>query len=137
MLGLQQGGVLDEHCPNVKLHRQGGNGIRHGINASEMLEILKSQLDNDIDIDIDSCEVLSGFGSFEVLFKLTCAEYGYTVVGKGSTCNLWKVSSREIDVYQTLQKVQGSAVPVCLGTIDLAKMQFGDICHMLVMAWGG
>ncbi|KAK9478399.1 hypothetical protein V1514DRAFT_320123 [Lipomyces japonicus] len=103
---LQQGDVLDEHCPNVKLHRKGGNGIRHGINASKLLEILKSQLDNDID---QNCELFSVLGLYGILFKLTCAEYGYTVVGKGSTSNLWKVSSREVDVYQ------GSAMPVCLG----------------------
>ncbi|KAK9478419.1 hypothetical protein V1514DRAFT_342872 [Lipomyces japonicus] len=122
MLGLQQGDVLDEHCPNVKLRRQGGNGIRHGINASEMLEILKSQLDNDIDIDIDSCEVLSGFGSFEVLFKLTCAEYKYTVVGKGSTSNLWKcLYAWARSIWPKKYFIHG----------------VGDICHMLVMACGG
>ena len=49
--------------------------------------------------------------------------------------------SREAQVYQILRKAQGSAVPVFLGTIDLAKIYFlhgaGEIRHMLVMGWGG
>jgi serine/threonine protein kinase len=39
------------------------------------------------------------------------------------------------------RKAQGSAVPVFLGMIDLAKVYFlhgaGEIRHMLVMGWGG
>lgn len=40
-----------------------------------------------------------------------------------------------------MRKAQGSAVPVFLATIDLAKIYFlhgaGEIRHMLVMGWGG
>ncbi|KAJ5392238.1 hypothetical protein N7509_007728 [Penicillium cosmopolitanum] len=74
-------------------------------------------------------------------FKLTCTIYGYTVLGKGTTAGLWKEVSREAQVYQILRKAQGSAVPVFLGTIDLAKIYFlhgaGEIRHLLVMGWGG
>lgn len=49
--------------------------------------------------------------------------------------------SREADIYRILQRVQGSAVPVFLGAIDLAQIYFlhgaGEICHMLLMGWGG
>ena len=90
---------------------------------------------------IDRCIPLGGCGSYGAPFKLTDAMYGYTVVGKGTTSRLWKVVSREAQVYQILRKAQGSAVPVCLGTMDLAKIYFlhgaGPICHMLVMGWGG
>ena len=90
---------------------------------------------------IDRCIPLGGCGSYGAPFKLTDAMYGYTVVGKGTTSRLWEVVSREAEVYQILRKAQGSAVPVFLGTMDLAKIYFlhgaGPIRHMLVMAWGG
>lgn len=51
-----------------------------------------------------------------------------------------KEVSREAEVYRILQKAQGSAVLVSLGTIDLAKIYFlhgtGEIRHMLVMVGG-
>lgn len=80
-------------------------------------------------------------GAYGAPFKLTCVVYGYTVIGKGTISGLWKEVSREAEVYRILQKAQGSAVPVFLGTIDLAKIYFlhgaGEIRHMLVMGWGG
>lgn len=45
---------------------------------------------------------------------------------KGTTSGLWKEVSREAQVYQILRKAQGSAVPVFLGTIDLAKVCFSS-----------
>lgn len=74
-------------------------------------------------------------------FKLTCAVYGYTVVVKGTTSELWKEVAREAQVYRILRKAQASAVPDFLGTIDLAKIYFlhraGQIRHMPIIGWGG
>jgi hypothetical protein len=109
---------------------------QHPISAEDLMLSLKGQLDE----NIDRCIPLGGCGSYGAPFKLTCTKYGYTVIGKGTTSGLWKEVSREAQVYQILRKAQGSAVPVFLGTIDLAKIYFlraGQICHMLVMGWGG
>lgn len=90
---------------------------------------------------IDRCIPLGGCGGYGAPFKLTCTTYGYTVVGKGTTSGLWRAVSREANVYQILRRAQGSAVPVFLGLMDLAKIYFlhgaGPIRHMLVMGWGG
>jgi serine/threonine protein kinase len=98
---------------------------------------LKRQLDE----NIDRCIPLGRCGSYGAPFKLTCMRYGYTVIGKGTTSGLWKEVSCEAQVYQILRKAQASAVPVFLGTIDLAKIYLlhgaGQIRHMLVMGWGG
>jgi hypothetical protein len=94
------------------------------------------QLGQDLD---RNCTPFGTCGAYGAPFKLTCAAYGYTVVGKGTTSSLWKEVSREAQVYQILRKAQGSAVPVFLGTIELEVMYFhdaGDISHMLVMGWG-
>ncbi|PGH32001.1 hypothetical protein GX50_05195 [[Emmonsia] crescens] len=129
---------LDHQCSNVSLHRQGQNGDRHCINARELVQLLKKQLDHDLD---HNCTPFGTCGSYGAPFKITCAAYGYTLVGKGTTSGLWKYVSREAEIYQVLQKAQGSAVPVFLGMIDLKLILFlhgaGDIRHMLLMGWAG
>ncbi|CAP95263.1 hypothetical protein EN45_067460 [Penicillium chrysogenum] len=138
LLGLQTGKSLDGLCPNVDYHRRGQDDpTQHPISAEDLMLSLKDQLDE----NIDRCIPLGGCGSYGAPFKLTCTNYGYTVIGKGTTSGLWKEVSREAQVYQILRKAQGSAVPVFMGTIDLAKIYFlhgaGQIRHMLVMGWGG
>ncbi|KKK13727.1 hypothetical protein AOCH_003360 [Aspergillus ochraceoroseus] len=138
LLGLQQGGALDGLCPNVQLHRQGQERDRHSIDAKQLVQLLKEQLDQDLD---HNCTPFGVCGSYGAPFKITCAAYGYTVVGKGTTSRLWKEVSGEAEIYRVLQKAQGLAVPVFLGAIDLKMMFFlhgaGEIRHMLLMGWGG
>ena len=138
MLGLQTGNFLDELCPNVEHHRRDQDEpTQHPILTEDLMLSLKSQLDE----NIDRCISLGGCGSYGAPFKLTCTKYGHTVIGKGTTSGLWKEVSREAQVYQILRKAQGSAVPVFLGTIALAKTYFlhgaGSIRHMPIMGWGG
>ncbi|KAL4860874.1 hypothetical protein BDV12DRAFT_86521 [Aspergillus spectabilis] len=137
LLGLQTGGTLDDCCPNMMLHCQSNNNRQHPTTSEGLVDSLKAQLDE----NIDRCTPLGSCGAYGAPFKLTCATYGYTVIGKGTTSGLWKEVSREAQVYQILRKAQGSAVPVFLGTIDLKKTYFlhgaGEIRHMLVMGWGG
>ncbi|CAG8107674.1 unnamed protein product [Penicillium nalgiovense] len=138
LLGLRAGNDLDELCPNVDHHRRGQtNPTQHPVSAEDMILSLRNQLDE----DIERCIHLGGCGSYGAPFKLTCMKFGYTVLGKGTTSGLWKEVSREVQVYRVLRKAQGSAVPVFLGTIDLAKIFFlhgaGQIRHLLVMGWGG
>ncbi|KAJ6171281.1 hypothetical protein N7470_000348 [Penicillium chermesinum] len=115
----------------------GQDGSRHPINAESLVLLLKEQLDE----DIDQCTPFGSCGAYGAPFKITSTTHGYTVVGKGTTSELWKEVSREAQVYQVLGKAQGSAVPVFLGTIDLAQIYFlhgaGQIRHMLIMGWGG
>ncbi|PIG82571.1 hypothetical protein AARAC_011925 [Aspergillus arachidicola] len=138
LLGLQRGGTLDDHYPNAELHRQGGTSNQHLIDAKGLVRQLKQQLDENLDRD---CTPMGGCGASGAPFKITCTAYGYTVVGKGTTSYRWNDVKREADIYRILREVQGRAVPVFLGTIDLAMIYFlegaGQIRHMLLMAWGG
>lgn len=138
LLGLQQGRVLDPRCPNVKLHSFGSHSNRHPTTAGDLVKAVKMQLDEDLD---HNCTPIGPCGSYGAPFKVTCATYGYTVVGKGTTSRLWKEVSREAEIYRVLQRAQGLAVPVFLGAIDLTKIYFlhgaGEIRHMLLMSWGG
>ncbi|RDH26329.1 hypothetical protein BDQ94DRAFT_178272 [Aspergillus welwitschiae] len=134
----QRGGAVDPKCPNKKLHTLGRRGDRHPISAADLVKKLKAQLDHDLD---HNCTPIGPCGSSGAPFKITCATFGYTVAGKGTTAKLWGVVSREADVYRILQRAQGSAVPIFLGAINLALTYFlhgaGRIRHLLLMGWGG
>ncbi|KAJ5577910.1 uncharacterized protein N7459_006874 [Penicillium hispanicum] len=140
LLGLQQHGLLDDNCPNVDLHRKCRNDERHPITTEGLVQQLNQQLNKDLD---HYCAPFGDCGTWTsgAPFKIVCARYGYTVVGKGTTDRLWEEVSKEAIIYRILRKAQGSAVPVFLGTIDLATVYFlhgaGEIRHMLLMAWGG
>ncbi|KAL4778648.1 hypothetical protein BJX76DRAFT_352451 [Aspergillus varians] len=138
LLQLQQGGTLDPKCPNTDLHMLDGRADRHPISAPDLVKKLKVQLDHDLDYN---CSSISPCGSSGAPFKITCATFGYTVVGKGTTSRLWEEVSREADIYRVLQRAQGSAVPVFLRAINLALTYFlhstRRIRHMLLMGWGG
>ncbi|CAG8945137.1 unnamed protein product [Penicillium salamii] len=138
LLGLQQGGTVNPGCPNTELHMLGGKADYHPISAADLVKKLKVQLDLDLD---HNCTPIGPYGSSGAPFKITCATFGYTVVGKGTTSKLWGEVSPEADIYRILQRAQGSAVPVFLGAINLAQTYFlhgaGRIRHMLLMGWGG
>ncbi|KAI2786805.1 hypothetical protein POX_g09199 [Penicillium oxalicum] len=138
LLGLQQGGAFDPECPNTKLHMLGRGEDHHLISAADLVKQIKAQLDQNPE---HNCAPIGPCGATGVPFKITCATFGYTIVGKGTTSGLWGKVSREAEVYTALKRVQGSAVPVFLGAINLAQIYFvhraGSIRHMLLMGWGG
>ncbi|EZF35583.1 hypothetical protein H109_07358 [Trichophyton interdigitale MR816] len=141
LIGLKQGDKLDENCPNVTLHRKTGDGDHHLIDAKTLVQLINKQLDKNLDIDCTPMGNCGECGATGAPFKITCTEYGYTVVGKGTTTHLWGVVSREAEIYRFLKQAQGSAIPVFLGTIDLALTYYlhgaGRIRHMLLMGWAG
>ncbi|RMJ23980.1 hypothetical protein PHISP_05164 [Aspergillus sp. HF37] len=139
LLGLKHHGTLDGNCPNVDLHRRGRASDQHPIGAESLVQLLKHQLDNDVGHNITIAGIS---GSSGMPFKVTSAVYGYTVVGKVATDSSWGEVSREAAAYKILQEVQGSAVPVFLGSITRATGCYSSLFaksyrHMLLMAWGG
>ncbi|RAH52054.1 hypothetical protein BO85DRAFT_464313 [Aspergillus piperis CBS 112811] len=124
--GLKRRGKLDKNGPNFQLHQENGS-THHRTNTRGLAKLIKAAIDE----CLDRAEPMGGCGLSGAPFKLTCVRYGYTIVGKGTTCYLWP----------QLNPVQGSAVPVYIGKIDLRRMYFllgaGPIRHMLLMGWGG
>jgi len=138
LLGLVRGNDLDENCPNVSLHRQGEDGVGHAIDVQTFARLIQAQLQENLDQD---CEPLGIQGARGALFKVTLAAYGYTVVGKGTVKAFMPDLLHEGKIYQRLARLQGTAVPVYLGNIDLTEWYYLDvgvrIRHMLLMSWGG
>ncbi len=136
LLGIVRGSQLDETCPNASFHPRVGK--KHAVNRSKFLTLIRKQLSDDLD---ENCEPLGLQGSRGALFKITLASHGYVFVGKGTVNVFVPDLVHEGKVYQQLAKLQGKAVPVYLGNIDLDKWYYLDvgvrILHMLLMSWGG
>ncbi|OJD21290.1 hypothetical protein ACJ73_07368 [Blastomyces percursus] len=116
LLGLINGGLLDENCPNVASH---GDGKRHAINQHELLESARSQILRK-DNGPFGCESMHKHGLSAALFKFTHFSHGYSLVAKGTPVE-FGYSSHEENVYQRLRSIQGIRVPVCLGSVDISS----------------
>jgi hypothetical protein len=68
------------------------------------------------------------------------AEWGYTLVGKGTVEAFMPDLRHEGQIYQRLDAIQGECIPVYLGNIDLLKVYYLDIGvriqHMLKLSTG-
>ncbi|KAK3935393.1 hypothetical protein QBC46DRAFT_271871, partial [Diplogelasinospora grovesii] len=138
LIGLKRGSPLDGNCPNVASHRRLGDGVHHPIAANDFPRLLREQLGQSVH---RHCKPLGLQGSRGALFKLTLTGYGYTFVAKGTVSSFVPDLRREGRRYQQLDGLQGDAVPVYLGNIDLMTGYYldldVDIVHMLLMSWGG
>ena len=137
LLGITRGSKLDKKCPNAPLHPARYDG-KHTINRSKFLRLVRSQLGKDLDND---CEPLNLQGARGALFRITLASHGYVFVAKGTVKVFIPDILHEGKIYRQLERLQGTAIPVCLGNIDLEYKYYLDagvrIKHMLLMSWGG
>jgi hypothetical protein len=88
---------LDEDCPNLIRHRISPTSDRHRIDYVDLAQLLKQQLDADLDHYCTPCRPSGIRGT---PFKLSLMPYGYTFVGKGTTDRGWEEVRREADVYR-------------------------------------
>ncbi|KAI9870705.1 MAG: hypothetical protein M1830_003903, partial [Pleopsidium flavum] len=124
------------HCR----HRKEVKGDRHSIDIRTFVKLIPDQPGGRGGLDRD-CEPLGKQGARGALFKLTLVLHGYTFVGKGTVSVFVEDLNHECQIYRKLDRIQGDAVPVYLGNIDLINRDFVDvgvwIVHMLLMSWGG
>ena len=136
LLGIARKSSLDQKCPNAPLHCT--RGKQHAIDLEEFVRLVREQLAEDLDHD---CEPLGLQGARGALFKIALTSHGYVFVGKGTVRAFVPDLLHEGRVYQQLKDLQGTAVPVYLGNVDLVDCYYLDvgvrILHMLLMSWGG
>ncbi|KAL2891938.1 hypothetical protein HOO65_011297 [Ceratocystis lukuohia] len=145
LLGLVKGTTLDSMCPNVALHRQKKSindfSGHHPVSYQKWSQLLKKQID---ELQYRGIEDLCISGTFTGLFAVTLLGYGYKFVGKGTPKSNADRFGNEACVYHRLEPIQGTFVPVYLGTIDLCKMD-RDFPHrsgytlgfMMFLSWAG
>ncbi|KAF6821137.1 hypothetical protein CPLU01_12564 [Colletotrichum plurivorum] len=131
--GLAYGAPVDKTCPNVKDH-----GHRH-IQREQFLRLIRSQLAQDRGRDADAVPLYLS-GSIGALFKVRLSSSGYTLVAKGVEAVDLGHLQHENDIYNRLQPIQGTQVPVCLGRVDLILPYYYDsgvFEHFLFLSWAG
>ncbi|RBA17495.1 hypothetical protein FPRO05_11210 [Fusarium proliferatum] len=140
--GLVRGGFLDPKCPNAAFHCKNHlTHVRHPISHSELLALLRKQLERSLD---DGITRLEQGGARGVLFKVTLLAYGYTFLGKGTVRAFISDLIHEAAVYGRLKRIQGRDVPIFLGAVDLRSMNkvyyyFHRVyvVHITFLSWGG
>ena len=141
LLSLVRGLSLDDRCPNTETHRQSASHSpdRHGLDCAGLRRLLKEQLDQDN--DDEGFESLDRSGWAGALFRVMLISHGYTFVGKGTVAPLIRVLHKEAQIYGRLEEIQGRAVPVYLGSVDLPRIFWLTstiaIEHMILLSWGG
>ncbi|KIE00682.1 Protein kinase-like domain protein, partial [Metarhizium majus ARSEF 297] len=148
LIGLVNGDFLDTRCPNVSRHmgnRPAPSDMKakayHPVNHATWLELLREQWKKSLDDGITNLNISGASGA---LFRVTMLRYGYTFIGKGTPAPLIKYLRHEAAVYKRLQDMQGTSIPVFLGTVDLRpmnKIYYYDhrvyIVHVTFFSWGG
>jgi hypothetical protein len=133
LLGLAYGGAMDEKCPNIQDHP------RKHITQKTFLRLIRNQLATDRGSDAD-CTELYIKGARGALFKVRLSSYGYTVVAKGVEQHNAKYLDHEQKIYEHIRSIQGTLVPVCLGSVPLKRPQYfedGKYVKMLFLSWAG
>ncbi|KAI1152020.1 hypothetical protein F4825DRAFT_420847 [Nemania diffusa] len=142
LLGLVQKGPLDPRCPNHLLHKtmcdNGTDG--HPLTSLHLAQRIRDQLFDTPEVD---CQYLvSRRGAIGYPFKLTVTGFGYTFIGKGVQDDHGRRLIHESRIYQALQPLQGSVIPVHLGLIQLhvgypIQDQFLILPYMMLLAYAG
>ena len=111
---------------------------RHSINLGSFHTLLGDQFTQTLDTD---CDKLGVSGALGALFHITLASHDYTLVAKGTVSVLVEDLQHEMKMYQHLVHLQGTQVPVCLGSLDLTTPYYYDagieIVHMMLLSWAG
>ncbi|OJJ95258.1 hypothetical protein ASPACDRAFT_1883600 [Aspergillus aculeatus ATCC 16872] len=115
------------------LHRRKSDDRRHTISRDTLIKLVEQQLN----ADLDSCTPIGKEGVHGSIFAIQSQSHGYAMIGKGIDHH----SDREGIIYRKLESLQGFAVPIYLGDINLQGTYYTDsgreIIHISLMAWGG
>ena len=142
LLGLcHEGSPFDPACPNTPVHSQQGRWSHHHLSASKVCQRVRDRLARNLD---DGCECLDKYGLFGatvVLFKITDPTYGYVFVAKGVQEVDAGVLADEARIYAHCRALQGTRIPVYLGSIDLVYRyplrSMAIVSDMMFLSWAG
>ena len=126
---------LDMACPNAIQHSKSGE---HELTLVKLRDLLKQQLAR---THTHAIEYVGLGGSSGHLFKITLCSHGYTFVGKGSRSDQVPTLRHELGIYESIHPLQGNAVPVCLGLLELKGPYYlpspNHLTHFLLLSFGG
>lgn len=139
LLGIVRRSSIDEDCPNAALHPRypRKQGSVHILTKQKFCDLVRLQLATTMNKDIKDLRLQ---GARSMIFYISLANYGYTLIGKGTIDVFIPDLMHEASIYRRLRGLQGQSIPVHLGNIDLVypwyEMLF-EITHMLLVSYGG
>ncbi|CAH0024540.1 unnamed protein product, partial [Clonostachys rhizophaga] len=123
LLDLVRGYLLNTNYPNFTLYRTRNYKTncpkRHPIIHTNFLKLLSKQLKQTLNSGIKSLDITSSHGA---LFKISLLTYRYTFISKGTVEAFISDLKHEELIYKQLKKVQGTHIPVFLGTTNLRNL---------------
>ncbi|KAL8931939.1 MAG: hypothetical protein Q9216_007018 [Gyalolechia sp. 2 TL-2023] len=139
LFGLVRRSVVDEECPNAALHpRKESDPSLHLIDRKTFRTLVQNQLSETLDDYITDLQIGGARG---MLFQITLASHGYVFVSKGTVDVFVSDLKHEGRIYQRLNSLQGTYIPVYLGNIDLVELKWYDYClcvvHMMLLSHAG
>ncbi|KAL1974288.1 hypothetical protein VTN31DRAFT_5848 [Thermomyces dupontii] len=141
LVGLVRGQPLDPGCPNTVKHRRGTPTTKHLLTREDLSRLTRKQLARNLDESYICMDRWGYYGATGVLFKITLTGYGYTFVAKGVQSVDEPLLEHESRVYARLASLQGTRIPVYLGTITLQRpyplVSLARVTQMMLMSWAG
>ncbi|KAL9026984.1 MAG: hypothetical protein Q9196_004432 [Gyalolechia fulgens] len=139
LLGLVRRSAIDIKCPNAALHpRNLSDPTLHLIDREKFRILVQDQLSQTLDDYITDLRISGARG---MLFQITLASHGYVFVGKGTVDVFVSDLKHEGRMYERLDSLQGTDIPVYLGNVDLVKLKWYDYClcvvHMMLLSYAG
>jgi hypothetical protein len=133
LMGIIQGGALDEKCSNVREHGKAYHHLNRETFMRKIRRLFRDQL--------DYCEEMNIHGAREALFKVKLPGFGYTVIAKATGVECVGDLMHESAIYHRLLPIQGKYVPVHLGDIKVDSLLYYAgavrIVHMMFLSFGG
>lgn len=125
---------FDRRCPNASKHGQG----RHALNSGQFLDLICSQLSRSVDVNFGP---IGRHGSRGVPFKVVLESHGYTFIAKCAPEHFASHLSYEGAIYERLESLQGTHIPVHLGVIRLPQRYLyegiADLTHAMFLSYAG
>ncbi|KAG5810663.1 hypothetical protein H9Q74_006359 [Fusarium xylarioides] len=131
--GLAHGRPVDKNCPNLEWHEQ------EHIDRHLFLRLVREQLARDRGRDAD-CMSMNRSGARGSMFKVRLTSHGYTLIAKGVESLDRKLLQHENAMYDRLVDIQGTHIPVCLGSIQLIRpchYDGGVYSDFMFLGWAG
>ena len=133
LMGVVQGGALDQKCPNVREHGKSSHHLNRESFMQKTRQLFRDQL--------DYCEEMNIHGARGALFKVRLPRFGYTVIAKATGVECVGDLMHESAIYRRLLPIQGKYVPVHLGHIKVDTLLYYAgavrIVHMMFLGFGG
>lgn len=134
---LQPKHQVQNYSQNTKYKSGRQRRNLHALDQPTLALLIDQQLQRPVRDGDGGIKSLNRSGWAGALFRLKLLSHGYTFVGKG-TCTVKPLIPAlhiEADMYKRMDTIQGKAIPVYLGNIDL-KSLFTE-SPSLISSWAG